>query len=106
MDLKYDCLKKILARYDSMLVAFSGGVDSTFLLRAAVDEIGDYVIWDILIPAFKSTITDIVANSVEMLFYGEPRARGRDRDACVDAYVTVRVAVPHEVPESSRTSIA
>lgn len=44
MDLKYDCLKKILARYDSMLVAFSGGVDSTFLLRAAVDEIGDYVL--------------------------------------------------------------
>lgn len=44
MDLKYDCLKRILARYDSILVAFSGGVDSTFLLRAAVDEIGDHVL--------------------------------------------------------------
>jgi uncharacterized protein len=27
-----------------MLVAFSGGADSTFLLRAAVEEIGDYVL--------------------------------------------------------------
>jgi uncharacterized protein len=44
LDSKYECLKKILARYDSILVAFSGGVDSTFLLRAAVDEIGDYVL--------------------------------------------------------------
>jgi uncharacterized protein len=44
MELKYESLKKILARYDSMLVAFSGGVDSTFLLRAAVDEIGDHVL--------------------------------------------------------------
>jgi uncharacterized protein len=37
VDLKYDCLKKILARCDSVLVAFSGGVDSTFLLKAAAD---------------------------------------------------------------------
>jgi pyridinium-3,5-biscarboxylic acid mononucleotide sulfurtransferase len=44
LDLKYDCLKRILARYDGVLVAFSGGADSTFLLRAAVDEIGDYVL--------------------------------------------------------------
>jgi uncharacterized protein len=44
LDYKYDCLKKILARYESMMVAFSGGADSTLLLRAAVDEIGDYVL--------------------------------------------------------------
>ncbi len=37
---KYDALKGILAEMRSVLVAFSGGVDSTFLLKAAVDELG------------------------------------------------------------------
>lgn len=44
VDLKYSLLKTILAGYDSILVAFSGGVDSTLLLKAAVEEIGDYVL--------------------------------------------------------------
>lgn len=44
MDLKYNCLKNILAGYDSVLVSFSGGVDSTLLLRAAVEEVGDHVL--------------------------------------------------------------
>lgn len=39
-------------------------------------SIGSYVIWDVLIPAAKSTISDIVTQSVEMLFYGE-RGSGR-----------------------------
>ncbi len=37
---KYDQLKTILRGMESAAVAYSGGVDSTFLLRVAVDELG------------------------------------------------------------------
>ena len=41
---KYEHLKQILASYDSLIVAFSGGVDSTFLLKVAYDILGENVI--------------------------------------------------------------
>jgi uncharacterized protein len=37
---KYDTLKKILKDLGSVVVAYSGGVDSTLLLKVAVDTIG------------------------------------------------------------------
>lgn len=42
-DKKIGKLKEILKDYGSVLVAFSGGVDSTFLLKVAVDTLGDKV---------------------------------------------------------------
>jgi uncharacterized protein len=41
---KYDDLRDIIAGYGSLAVAFSGGVDSTFLLRVAHDALGDNII--------------------------------------------------------------
>ncbi len=38
---KYDRLRSLLAGLNSVLVAFSGGVDSTLLLRVARDTLGD-----------------------------------------------------------------
>ena len=40
---KLDDLRGVLGRLDSVLVAFSGGVDSSFLLRVAHDVLGDRV---------------------------------------------------------------
>jgi len=41
---KYNELKELLKSYESVAVAFSGGVDSTFLLHAAKEALGDKVI--------------------------------------------------------------
>lgn len=41
---KYDALRKELYRYGSVIVAFSGGVDSSFLLKVAQDVLDDKVI--------------------------------------------------------------
>lgn len=41
---KYDGLKEMLKSYGSVAVAFSSGVDSTFLLYAAKEALGDRVI--------------------------------------------------------------
>jgi uncharacterized protein len=41
LDKKLEKLAAILKGYGSLLVAFSGGVDSSFLLKVAVDTLGD-----------------------------------------------------------------
>lgn len=41
---KYETLLNRLKTYESMAVAFSGGVDSTLLLKAAVDTLGENVV--------------------------------------------------------------
>ena len=41
---KYETLKSYIASMGSAVVAFSGGVDSTFLLQTAHDVLGDHVI--------------------------------------------------------------
>lgn len=38
-------------------------------------SVGSYVLWDVIIPAAKSTISDIISNGIEMLLYGEPDRR-------------------------------
>ena len=40
MNEKFECLRGILAEMESVAVAYSAGVDSTFLVRVAVDTLG------------------------------------------------------------------
>ncbi len=44
LEQKYDLLKKILKPYGGIVVAFSGGADSTLLLKAAVDALKKKVV--------------------------------------------------------------
>jgi uncharacterized protein len=43
-DVKLDSLKRILSEMGGVVVAFSGGTDSTFLLKVAHDELGEKAI--------------------------------------------------------------
>ena len=44
MNQKLDRLKRNLEKYDQLAVAFSGGVDSAFLLKMAYDVLGSRVL--------------------------------------------------------------
>lgn len=39
----------------------------------------DYILHDILIPAMKSTLSDMVGGGIEMLLFGERKSSGRSR---------------------------
>jgi hypothetical protein len=52
-------------------------------------NVGSYIMWDVLIPAAKDTIVDMIKGGIEMLVYGEGRRGeriGRDRDRSVVLY--------------------
>ena len=54
LDRKYDHLRQIIDRYGGLAVAFSGGVDSSFLLAAAQMVLGNRVLAVTAAPAFVS----------------------------------------------------
>ena len=38
-------------------------------------NVGNYVLWDVLLPAAKTTIQEMVSTGIEMLLFGETRSR-------------------------------
>lgn len=53
------------------------------------DSIGSYAVSDVLIPAIKKAISDIVTNGIDILLYGESGRRAR-RDNISSSYVSYR----------------
>lgn len=66
---KYQNLKRILAGYESIAVAFSGGVDSTLLLKVAADTLGSEKVLALtaispLIPAYEEEESRQLAEAI------------------------------------------
>jgi len=59
-----------------------------------MQDIGSYILWDVIVPTAKSTVSEIITNGIEMILYGESgstpyrRRRGisRDRDRSYVSY--------------------
>lgn len=66
-------------------------------------NVKDYILYDVLIPAAKSTLSDIVTGGIEMLLYGERRSgsnrTSRDRGR---SYVSYRSFYEDDRHEPSR----
>lgn len=52
------------------------------------DSVGTYVLWDVLIPAAKDTIQDMVTTGIEMLLFGESTGRNSRRRKGDRTYVS------------------
>ena len=42
-------------------------------------QVADYILWDVLLPAAKDTIQDVVTKGIERALFGEARPSGRSR---------------------------
>lgn len=59
---------------------FFGRLSETFFGDDS-STVGSYILWDVLIPAAKNTISDMVTTGIEMILFGEGRSsRGIRRD--------------------------
>jgi uncharacterized protein len=69
VDSKLTALKDRLAGYEAVLVAFSGGVDSAFLLRVAADVLGDrcHAVTAVSVTMARSEIADARALGTELV---------------------------------------
>jgi hypothetical protein len=50
------------------------------VVSSTLKSVGVYIFLDILIPALKNTISDMINNGSDMILFGEPKARRRDRE--------------------------
>lgn len=45
-----------------------------------IDSVGSYILYDVLIPAAKTTLSDMVGSGIEMLLFGEAKGNRTKRD--------------------------
>lgn len=114
LPLKFDALRMILSRLPSLAVGFSGGVDSSLLLAAAVDVLGERVVAltadSPLHPAREVRaaieiggllkVRHILVRTAEMQ---APAFRANARDRC---YVCKQIIFKRLMAEAARLGIA
>ena len=72
-------------------------------------SVGQYITWEVLMPALKSTINDIVSNGISMLLYGEGDRSSRIRREKTRSYVSYNRLYDERDPiprKAHRTTIA
>lgn len=76
-------------------------------LSDEIPNVGDYLIFDLLVPAIKDTIVNIFTSGIEMLFYGKSAKGGRRRtpNGTVIAYNEFSNANRVIAPRSSGRSV-
>ena len=78
LEYKLHHLREIVAATDSALVAYSGGIDSTVVLKVAYDQLGDSAVGVTAIsPTFPAVELD--AATRVCLLYTSPSPRDRTR---------------------------
>lgn len=65
-----------------------GGRLADIFLSENASKVKSYIVTDVIIPAIKDTIVNIVQNGVEMLFYGETTASPRGKKSDGGTYVS------------------
>lgn len=46
-----------------------------------VENVKSYILMDVLVPAIKKALSDVVTNGIDMLLWGESRSRSRNTDS-------------------------
>jgi len=57
-------------------------------LNGTLKVVGSYIFLEILIPAAKNTLSDMINNASDMMLFGEPKSRRRDRDRGRGSFVS------------------
>ena len=68
-----------------------------------IQNVKSYVLMDVLVPAIKKAISDIVTNGIDMLLYGETERSRRKTNASVVSYRNYYDSRREERYSSSRT---
>lgn len=50
---------------------------SETIIGDSADNVREYIIWDVLVPALKETISDAVSGGIQMLLFGDKRPASR-----------------------------
>jgi len=58
------------------------------MIGTTLRNVGSYILLEILIPAAKNTLSDMVNNASDMILFGEPKSRRRDRERARGSHVS------------------
>lgn len=74
-DVKKVVQGKVVTKKPSMMKVIASSI-----FGEEVDNVGEYILHDVIIPATKNVISDVVQGGIEMLLFGERRSNNIKRD--------------------------